>query len=44
MTQNGLGESFWDAHGIEIGACANFKKNVTAQDIDFPEHPIFKKF
>ena len=26
--QNGLGESFWDAHGVEIGACANF--------IDFP--------
>ena len=24
MMQNGLGESFWDAHGVEIEACANF--------------------
>ena len=22
--QNGLGESFWDGLGVEIGACANF--------------------
>ena len=22
--QNGLGESFWDANGAEIGACTNF--------------------
>ena len=28
--QNGLGESFWDAHGVEIGACAiydNFRRS-----------------
>ena len=24
MMQNGLNESFWDAHGVEIGPCANF--------------------
>ena len=24
MMQNGLNESFWDAHGVETGACANF--------------------
>ena len=24
MMQNGLNESFWDGHGVEIGACANF--------------------
>ena len=24
MMQNGLGESFWDAHGVEIGACTDF--------------------
>ena len=26
MMQNGLGESFWDAHGVEIGPCTIFKK------------------
>ena len=24
MMQNAVNESFWDAHGVEIGACANF--------------------
>ena len=24
--QGGIGESFWDAHGVEIGACAVFEK------------------
>ena len=24
MTQNGLGEGFWDGLGVEIEACANF--------------------
>ena len=24
MMQNGIDESFWDAHGVEIGACAIF--------------------
>ena len=24
MMQNGLGESFWDANGVEIVACAKF--------------------
>ena len=24
MMQNGLGASFWDAHGVEIGSCAIF--------------------
>ena len=24
MMQNGLGESFWDAYGVETGACTNF--------------------
>ena len=33
MMQNGLGESFWDAHGVEIGACTIFK--------DFGDSPNF---
>ena len=24
MMQNAVNESFWDAHGVEIGPCANF--------------------
>ena len=24
MMQNAVNESFWDAHGVEIGGCANF--------------------
>ena len=35
MMQNAVNESFSDAHGVEIGPCAAFKKKVTFQDIDF---------
>ena len=28
MMQNGLGESFWDGLGVEIEACANFKRKL----------------
>ena len=35
MMQNGLGESFWDGLGVEIEACANFKRKLGIRDI-FP--------
>ena len=28
MMQNAVNESFWDAHGVEIGPCSIFKKFV----------------
>ena len=31
-----LGESFWDAHGVEIGACANFTDFPGIRD-NFPD-------
>ena len=34
MMQNGLGESFWDAHGVEIGACAIFEHFAPSGKID----------
>ena len=33
--QNGLNESFWDGLGVEIEACANFKRKLGIRDI-FP--------
>ena len=36
MMQNGLGESFWDGLGVEIEACANFKRKLGIRDI-FPD-------
>ena len=36
MMQNAINESFWDAHGVEIGACANLDpKNVFLGDRNF---------
>ena len=35
MMQNGLNESFWDGLGVEIEACANFKRKLGIRDI-FP--------
>ena len=34
MMQNGLGESFWDAHGVEIGAGAIFGHFAPSDKID----------
>ena len=34
MMQNGLGESFWDAHGVEIGPCAIFEHFAPSGKID----------
>ena len=45
MMQNGLGESFWDAHGVEIGACAifdNFRRSSQSLEI-FENLVIFEK-
>ena len=33
--QNGPTESFWDGLGVEIEACANFKRKLGIRDI-FP--------
>ena len=35
MMQNGLNESFWDGLGVEIEACANFKRKLGIRDM-FP--------
>ena len=35
MMQNGLNESFWDGLGVEIEACANFKRKLGIRDF-FP--------
>ena len=32
MMQNGLGESFWNAHGVEIGPCAIFDNLAVLPD------------
>ena len=35
MMHNELNESFWDGLGVEIEACANFKRKIGIRDI-FP--------
>ena len=39
--QNALNESFWDAHGVEIGACQNFfVPNPSFFDNSVDRYPI----
>ena len=38
MMQNGIGENFWDAHGVEIGACAIF--NIFRIRNHFPDPEV----
>ena len=37
MMQNAVNESFWDAHGVEIGACAifdNFRRSKIFENLE----------
>ena len=40
MMQKRIDESFWDAHGVEIGACANFEYFARSDKI-CPEDKFF---
>ena len=38
MMQNAVNESFWDAHGVEIGPCAFFEHFARSDKILSPDN------